>query len=638
MTIERKLLGTSPSGGATDVAEVFSIDLYDGNGGTKTITSGIDISGEGGLVITKARDIVEGMNWVDTVRGAPNYMRSHVNDVSSALTTGLTAFNSTGHVYGSNSEVNQNTKKYVAWTFRKKEKFFDVVTYTGNEATSRMIAHSLGSTPAVIIVKSTTANGDWYVYHTSLGRLKVITLNSTGAAYSDSGPWYNQAPTSTHFGVGSDGATNGNGQTYVAYLFADNSAEDADDQMIKCGSYTGNGSATGPVVNVGWEPQFLLVKKTTGGGSWVITDSMRGMVSGGADPYLAADTNAVENNGQTAIDLTATGFKLTNNSGLWNSNNHTYIYMAIRAPMMKKPEAATDVFAISQWDGTQWPSGFPVDWFFMRKDAEDSTQVHTRLSGNMEIYSTSATTVENNDTFGSYRLFDFNDGVWNENVAGGDYAFMFSRAKGFFDVVSYAGNSSATNRPHSLGVAPEMMIIKGRDISQNWVVWHKDIASSSPYYEIVLNLDEAQTDVNNTNAVFSGVPTDTTFPLPSGTASGTNRTGYNYFAYLFATLAGISKVGSYTGNGSSQTINCGFSSGAKFVLIKRANASGDWYMWNTTRGIVAGNDTHYSLNNTDTAITTDDSVDPANSGFIVNQVSATNINVSSSTYIFYAIA
>jgi hypothetical protein len=305
---------------------------------------------------------------------------------------------------------------------------------------------------------------------------------------------------------------------------------------------------------------------------------------------------------------------------------------------MVEPEAATDVFAISQWDGTQWPSGFPVDWFFMRKDAEDSTQVHTRFSGNMEIYSTSSTTVENNDTFGSYRLFDFNDGVWNENVAGGDYAFMFSRAKGFFDVVSYAGNSSATNRPHSLGVAPEMMIIKGRDIAQNWVVWHKDIASSSPYYEIVLNLDEAQTDVNNTNAVFSGVPTDTTFPLPSGTASGTNRTGYNYFAYLFATLAGISKVGSYTGNGSSQTISCGFSAGSRYILIKRTDTTGDWYVWDSVRGIVSGNDPYLSLNTTSAQVTNDDSVDPHNSGFIVNQVSASNINVSSGTYIFYAIA
>ena len=634
MTIERKVgmgIAGQPTGPAADVAEVFSTYLYDGNGGTKTITSGIDISGEGGLVITKARDIVEGMNWVDTVRGAPNYMRSHVNDVSSALTTGLTAFNSTGHVYGSNSEVNQNTKKYVAWTFRKKEKFFDVVTYSGNSS-SQSIAHDLAGPVGMIIIKGINFADDWMVWHKSFPT-KNHRFN-TNAAYNGDITG-GTAPTDTHFTLNNDSAYNQSGRTHVAYVFADNSSEDIDDQMIQCGSFVFGALAADPyqILTLPWEPQFILCKNSTAGGDWILMDTMRGLVTEtyGNGVRLRVNSNSVEDSGNLK-------FRSQKELKMNLPGHGTYLYMAIRGPMMVEPEAATDVFAISQWDGTQWPSGFPVDWFFMRKDAEDSTQVHTRLSGNMEIYSTSSTTVENNDTFGSYRLFDFNDGVWNENVAGGDYAFMFSRAKGFFDVVSYAGNSSATNQPHSLGVAPEMMIIKARDLAMNWVVWHKDIASSSPYYEIVLNLDEAQTDVNNTNAVFSGVPTDTTFPLPSGTASSTNRTGYNYFAYLFATLAGISKVGSYTGNGSSQTINCGFSSGAKFVLIKRANASGDWYMWNTTRGIVAGNDTHYSLNNTDTAITTDDSVDPANSGFIVNQVSATNINVSSSTYIFYAIA
>ena len=100
----------------------------------------------------------------------------------------------------------------------------------------------------------------------------------------------------------------------------------------------------------------------------------------------------------------------------------------------------------------------------------------------------------------------------------------------------------------------------------------------------------------------------------------------------------MSKVGSYTGNGSSQTINCGFTSGARFILIKRTDSTGDWYVWDTERGIVAGNDPHLSLNTTAAEVTTDDSIDPDNSGFIVNQVSATNINVSSATYIFYAIA
>jgi hypothetical protein len=117
-----------------------------------------------------------------------------------------------------------------------------------------------------------------------------------------------------------------------------------------------------------------------------------------------------------------------------------------------------------------------------------------------------------------------------------------------------------------------------------------------------------------------------------------NSGGTTNIAYLFASLPGISKVGSYTGNGSSQTINCGFTSGARFILIKRTDSTGDWYVWDTARGIVTGNDPHLSLNTTAAEVTSNDTIDPDSTGFIVNQVAATNVNVNTATYIFFAIA
>ena len=134
----------------------------------------------------------------------------------------------------------------------------------------------------------------------------------------------------------------------------------------------------------------------------------------------------------------------------------------------------------------------------------------------------------------------------------------------------------------------------------------------------------------------STTPTGSVFTL--GNSSTVNGSGSRYMAYLFASLDGVSKVGSYTGNGTNQTIDCGFTAGASFILIKRTDSTGDWYVWDTERGVVAASDPHLSFNTTAVEITTDDSIDPANSGFIVNQVSATNINVSSGSYIFYAIA
>jgi len=196
-------------------------------------------------------------------------------------------------------------------------------------------------------------------------------------------------------------------------------------------------------------------------------------------------------------------------------------------------------------------------------------------------------------------------------------------------VVAYSGTGSATTVAHSLSVAPELLICKRRSAAEDWTVW--------PSAGNFLNLNTSDAiNVASSNIWNLTDPTSTVFSV--GTSSRVNSSGHTYIAYLFATLAGVSKVGSYTGNGSSQTISCGFSAGSRFILIKRTDASGDWYFWDSLRGIVAGNDPHLSLNTSDAQVTTDDSVDPHNSGFIVNQVSATNINVSSGTYIFYAIA
>tara|TARA_B110000285_G_scaffold226359_1_gene285990 strand:+ start:109 stop:468 length:360 start_codon:yes stop_codon:yes gene_type:complete len=117
-----------------------------------------------------------------------------------------------------------------------------------------------------------------------------------------------------------------------------------------------------------------------------------------------------------------------------------------------------------------------------------------------------------------------------------------------------------------------------------------------------------------------------------------NAASDTYVAYLFTTLDGISKCGSYVGNGTNQTIDCGFSAGARLILIKPSSTSGAWYLWDSARGIVAGGDPHLMLHSTAGQITGDDSVDPHNSGFKVNQIANTGINASSTTYIFYAIA
>ena len=243
----------------------------------------------------------------------------------------------------------------------------------------------------------------------------------------------------------------------------------------------------------------------------------------------------------------------------------------------------------------------------------------------MRIDSTSAETSSNSNF-----AFDINQG-WGQNWGSTYMSWMFKRAKGFFDVVAYTGDGVAGRTVnHSLGVAPEMIWVKRRNSAgYYWAVYYGVNTSLLQLNENAAPIT-AQYHWNSTN------PTDEVFYL--GSQGQVNRSPETYIAYRFATLAGISKVGSFTGNGTNQNIACGVSGGARFVLIKRTDATGDWYIWDTTRGIVTGNDPHLSLNTTAAEVTSDDSIDPESAGFTVNQVAATNINVSSAEYIFLAIA
>jgi len=116
------------------------------------------------------------------------------------------------------------------------------------------------------------------------------------------------------------------------------------------------------------------------------------------------------------------------------------------------------------------------------------------------------------------------------------------------------------------------------------------------------------------------------------------QSGNTFIAYLFASVDGISKVGSYTGTGNDLNVDCGFSAGARFILIKRTDSSGDWYVWDSLRGIVAGNDPYLLLNTTAAQVTNTDYIDPLASGFTVTSSAPAALNASGGTYIFYAIA
>ena len=629
-------------GAALNIEDVFSTYLYDGNGSTQTITNDIDLSGEGGLVWTKSRTNVNTSFHAlyDTERGANKILYSNATSAEGSVTNYLNSFNSNGFTLGFEDQSNGPNDNFASWTFRKAPKFFDVVTYTG-AGSSNVVSHNLNSTPACILIKRTNTVASWMVYHKSLTNPSnyYLSLNLTNAEADWGSTWITVSDTSFTLN-GTHGLYNGSGDTYVAYLFAHNDGDgefgpDGDADIIKCGSYTGNGSTNGPEIDLGFEPQWIMIKRASNVSGWYIWDTMRGIVSDGSgDAFLYANASDSEDPSGEFLKVTPTGFKLQNAGLQTNGSSNDYIYIAIRRGPMAVPESATDVFNISYGTATApwFDAGFPVDLGMHTNKTGYSTnaRVVPRLTSPNYLYTSSTSAEISADTTNK---FDYMEGYNSGAFASTDFiAWMWKRAPNFFDVVAYTGNGTAGRTvSHNLGVAPEMMWVKSRSNAQNWYVYHKDVGIGS-----YLTLQTGNAPAADTyNWIWnSTAPTSTEFTV--STFSG--QTNYTYITYLFASLNGISKVGSYTGNGTSQTIDCGFSSGARFVLIKRTDSTGDWYIWDTERGIVAANDPHLSLNTTAAEVTTDDSIDPVSSGFAVNQVSATNINVSSASYIFYAVS
>jgi hypothetical protein len=641
------------------IEDVFSTWLYTGNGATQTITNGIDLAGKGGLTWIKRRSGATDHAWYDTARGATFDIASNLSTAQTTQATGLTSFSSTGFALGALAKLNTNAATYVSWTFRKQSKFFDVVTYSGN-GDALTVSHQLGSVPGCIMIKRTNASADWVVYHRSLSTPYgpefpnyYIKLNSEDMEVSDDFVWNTTAPTATTFDVlgGYGGAADvcEAGGTYVAYLFAHDSGGfglTGTDNVISCGGYTGNGSATGPEINLGYEPQLVLIKAASGvvNGGWILADNIRGL-NMRDDSFVELDDANAEYL-STNFNPTSTGFQLTNTSTFSNTLNAEYIYIAIRRGPMKVPETGTSVFAPIAYTATNVDNrlvntGLVTDMTIARTRGtanSGSFYVADRLRGNASL-STATTGGENTDadtfmtpTVGYGNSFSAMNGFG----AGNDFtrlinygslsqiAYAFKRAPGFFDEVCSPSSSAIT---HNLGVAPELVIFKSRSTLGFWYV----CAATDGY------------GLFNKSDAWSGAAGGSGLGVDYANATSTTVKSTNFYSegaiivtYLFASCPGVSKVGSYTGNGATQTIACGFTGGARFVLIKRTDAVATWLVWDTARGMVSGTDPSLTTTLT-TGEVNANNVYTATGGFELVSADAA-INASGGSYIFLAIA
>ena len=201
----------------------------------------------------------------------------------------------------------------------------------------------------------------------------------------------------------------------------------------------------------------------------------------------------------------------------------------------------------------------------------------------------------------------------------------------FFGTAAWKGNETA--RTISTGV----------NAARGSLAWVKSRNDTHDYHLVDTVRGANQLLYSNSSAVQSNtanrITAFTNDGYTLGTAGQVNGTSaYNYAGWNFRKKEGFFDIVTYTGTGSDLNVDCGFSAGARFVLIKRSNGSGDWYYWDHHRGIVAGDDPYALLNSSAASVTNTDYIDPLNAGFTVTSSAPAGLNNSGSTYIFLAIA
>ncbi len=617
------------------VDDVFSSTLYGMTTAVQSVTTGQDLATHGGMITLKNR-ITAGTYpvVVNTTRGANKWLYTSATAAEATSTSSVTAFTTTGFTLGADNgagdtnSVNYNygSDKGVAWTFRNAPKFYTHSVVTKSAGSNATVDLSTLGTVGMVRVKRTDVAGSWYIWHRSLTAGKLL-IGETTAAEATLGHITVSGTTVTLVdGVIADG-------TYLVEAFAHDTTTDG---IIQCGSFTtdGSGNAT---VNIGIEPQYLMFKMSDGVDAWYIQDTMRGFDMGSADKWLAANTSNAE--GSTNIgNPTATGFYIQGGAA-----SKVHIYLAIRRPN-KPPTVGTQVYnAIARTSvGAESEAGvgFVPDLVnIKRRSGASDGHFQSRLQGTSRWLNTVTTDAEGSAAGYGVTVFGM-DGITLGtadaafNTSGQTYIdHFFRRAPGFFDEVCWAATSAANRRvAHNLQVQPELIINKDRGPGVGaWYSYHKDLGRD---YAIVLNNDAAKNNIA-TDLWGATDPTSTDFGVYEGQLYAVDDL---VVSYLFATLPGISKVGSYTGNGSTQNIEMGFTTGTRFFLVKASSTTGNWVLFDSVRGIVAGNDPYLLLNSTVAEDTDEDAVDPYTGGITVNETSASNINTNGVSYIYLGIA
>jgi|TARA_R110000851_G_scaffold306312_1_gene464626 hypothetical protein len=325
----------------------FKTVLYSGNGGTQNITS-LDFQPD--LVWLKKRNGGTYHNLANSISGTGKVLYPNGNNAEASKTTIVTAFNSNGFSLGTEGDINGSGGTFVSWSWKaggsassnsngsittsisaNQDSGFSMVSYTGNNSNGATIGHGLGAAPKMVIIKKKSDTAQWAVGGTNIDSTfnGYMFLDSSGSIATSDNVFNDTAPSSSVVTLGTTGDSNSNGQTYIAFCFAEKQ------QFSKMGSYVGNGNSSTPTfVYTGFKPSLVITKPSSASDGWTLSDIPRdndvGGDGNGTGARLKANTTDSEstNTSWAAIHKYSNGFSPQGTDNVTNSSGVTYIYMA----------------------------------------------------------------------------------------------------------------------------------------------------------------------------------------------------------------------------------------------------------------------------------------------------------------------
>ncbi len=640
----------------------FNTVLYTGTSASHAITG---VGFQPDFVWIKRRSSNESHALYDSIRGINKQLESNSTSAEATNTSpyeGFTSFDTDGFTVDNNGGTNSSGQTYVAWCFKgggtpsttnsagagnaptsgsviidgvastatlagtipaKKISVntgigFSIVEFDGNGTSGATIAHGLGGDADMVIVKSTnlsTQSWNTYVKDVTTTNAQYLMLNSNAANGNTANPRFIVGNfTSSVFSVGNDNSTNGGSDSYVAYCFKSTTG------FSKVGSYTGNGSSNGPIVETGFEPAYIMVKEAIGTtNNWYIYDNKRSTSNPRNKVLEANDTDLESTNTSMNMNWYTNGFQPIDTGGGMNRSGSTYVYLAMAGDSSTATPTLANSFSATEntspttnqaiaagftpdmvWiKGSNIGSGFATAWgqydtvrgsgLVLQSDNSDAQYDYSgHPSGDLAMKFTSS----------GYNTPPVVNG--NINNASNDYINYFWKAGGLgsintdgtitsvvsanqaagFSITQYTGNDTQNATVGlGLGAQAELVIIKNIDQSDAWFVGSTSLNANN-----FLELDGTYAATTNSDLNYT-INTDTIQFTSANPHDMFNASGERYIAYSWRSIANFSKVGTYTASGSagSPTITTGFQPG--FVLIKNIDRSQEWIVIDSVRGL-----------------------------------------------------